>query len=170
MKKMQVLWRIGVLAACAGIACTRGSPAVRPQPAVTRVPAPLALLPPATDLTGTWATGTGAPPATARITLFPGCTYNPAVWIIEQKGNELQAWAFPESYNQGIAVKGPGPARTAASPGWISGNEVSIDDGQDLYVLRYDAESQHLRGTRNGNSFWAARQAVVRTEACPGVP
>jgi hypothetical protein len=102
--------------------------------------------------------------------MHPDCTVNPAVWIIKQTGNELEAWAFPESYNQGIATKGPGPAKAAAVPGWISGTDVSIDDGQDRYVLRYDVESQHLRGTRNGAPFWAVRQVVVRAEACPGVP
>jgi hypothetical protein len=163
---MRTVMRLGLIV-LVGAACAR-APAVE-IPAAPR-PAPAVLQPPATDLTGTWATGTGAEPAASRIELRPGCTVNPAVWIIEQTGNELQSWAFPESYNQGIVPKGPGRARAASVPGWISATEVSIDDGQDRYVLRYDVESQHLRGTRNGAPFWAVRQVVVRTEACPGVP
>lgn len=135
------------------------------------MPAPsVPLLPPETDLTGMWAADSTFEPAIEKITLHPGCTYNPAVWIIRQTGNMLEAWAFAESYNQGIAAKGPGPGRIAASPGQISGLDVTIDDGQHRYVMRYDAESKHLRGTRDGRPFWAARQVVVRTEACPGVP
>jgi hypothetical protein len=159
----------GVVMACAAAACSRSSSAVV-QSAAASAPVPAAFLPPATDLTGTWATGTGAEPTLEKVTLHPGCQYNPPVWIIQQTGNVLEAWDFPESFNQGIAVKGPGLARIAASPGRISGSEVTIDDGRYRYVLRYDEASKHLRGTRNGSPFWAVRQAVVRTEACPGVP
>jgi hypothetical protein len=171
---MRTLRVIGLLAACAAAACSvgcsRANSAVREQPPAPALPAPAVLLPPATDLTGNWATGTRWEPAIATITLQPGCAYNPPVWILKQTGNALEAWDFPESYNQGIAAKGPGPERISGLPGKISGLDVTIDDGQSRYVLRYDEESKHLRGTRDGHPFWAARQAVVRTEACPGFP
>jgi hypothetical protein len=92
------------------------------------------------------------------------------VWLIQQSGNTLKAWAFPESFNQGIVRAGPGPERVAGAPGTISGGDVVIADGEVRFVLRYEAESGHLRGTRNGVAFWAARQTIVRTEACPGIP
>ena len=75
------------------------------------------------------------------------------MWIIQQSGNTLKAWAMPESFNQGIARVGPGPAKVAGSPGTISGADVVIDDGRDRYVLRYDRDSGHLRGTLNGAPF-----------------
>ena len=50
------------------------------------------------------------------------------------------------------------------------GSPVLIVDAESRYVLRYDAESGHLRGTRNGAPFWAARQIIARAEACPGIP
>jgi hypothetical protein len=128
------------------------------------------LLAPATDLTGGWATGVANEPPAGPVTQHPTCAYNPAVWIIEQSGNSLKAWAFPESFNQGIKRADPGPQRIAGSPGTISGVDVRIADDEARFVLRFDAESGHLRGTRNGVPFWAARQIIARTEACPGIP
>lgn len=164
-------WSIALVAVCALAACSRPGSAAPGAPPVRVASAPsVPFLPPGTDLTGTWASDSTAEPAIATITVYPGCAYNPAVWIIKQTGNTIEAWAFAASYNQGIATKGPGPARVAASPGQISGLDVTIDDGQYRYLLRYDVLSGHLRGTRNGRPFWAARQKVVRTEACPGFP
>ena len=128
------------------------------------------LVAPATDLSGGWATGNANEPPPGPVVQRPSCAHNPAVWIIEQKGNTLKAWAFPESFNQGIKRSEPGPQRVAGSPGTISGVDVLIVDGESRFVLRYDAESGHLRGTRNGLPFWAARQNIVRAEACPGIP
>jgi hypothetical protein len=82
----------------------------------------------------------------------------------------LKAWAFPESFNQGIKRAEPEPQRVTGSPGTISGVDVLIVDAESRFVLRYDVESGHLRGTRNGAPFWAARQTIVRAEACPGIP
>jgi hypothetical protein len=42
--------------------------------------------------------------------------------------------------------------------------------GDTRYVLRYDEESGHLRGTLNGAPFWAVRQQLVRSEGCIPVP
>lgn len=132
--------------------------------------ASVALLAPATDLTGGWATGSANEPPPGPVVLHPSCAYNPAVWLIEQSGNRLTAYAFPESFNQGIKSAGPGPERIAGAQGTISGVDVRIADGETRFVLRYDAGSGHLRGTRDGVPFWAARQHVARTEACPGFP
>jgi len=128
------------------------------------------LLAPAVDLTGAWTTGSGSEPPAGPVVHRPQCTYHPAVWIIQQSGNTLKAWAMPERFDQGVVRRGPGAARATGSPGTVSGADVVIDDGQDRYVLRYDRESGHLRGTRNGAPFWAARQQVVRPDLCPGVP
>ena len=123
------------------------------------------LAPPVADLSGGWATGTGDPPRIPTIVLYPTCTVVPAVWLIEQKGNALRAWAFPERYNQGIATNDP-VARIAPATGTISGDEVVLDDGTYRYLLRYDTATTHLVGTRNGASFWAVRQQVVREGLC----
>lgn len=127
------------------------------------------LLTPATDLSGHWVTGSDNEPPPGSVVQQPSCAYNPPVWIIQQNGNALKSWAFPESFNQGIKSPGPGPERIAAVPGTISGNTVLITDGVVRLSLTYDAGSGHLRGTRNGAPFWAARQSLVRTE-CPGIP
>jgi hypothetical protein len=98
----------------------------------------------------------------------PTCAVNPAVWIIQQDGNKLTTWEFPQSYNQGIARKEP-VRMMPAIPGVISGADVTIAGENLRLILRYDPESGHLRGTRNGAPFWAARQIVIR-ESCPGIP
>ena len=148
-------------------ACVR---APRPVPASPASEPAIVLEPPSVDLSGSWTSGSASEPPAGVVEQRPSCTHNPAVWLIEQSGNSLKAWLFPESFNQGIALPGPGPARVTPSPGTISGDNVVIDDGTYRLVLRYDAPSGHLRGTRNGAPFWAARLRIVRTEACPGVP
>ena len=148
---------------------TTGSPAASVPPGDPDT-AKVELLAPVTDLSGGWATGSANEPPPGPIMLHPSCAYNPAVWIIQQSGNTLTAWAFPESFNQGIKRADPGPQRVAGARGTISGADVLIVDGEFRFVLRYDAGSGHLRGTRNGEAFWAARQSIVRTEACPGFP
>ena len=151
-----------------GSATSRTAPVPATKPPEDR-PKP-ELLPPVVDLSGGWTTGSDNEPPPGPVVRRPSCTYNPPVWIIEQSGNTLKAWAMPESFNQGIKRAGPERARAAGSNGTISGAEVVIDDGEDRFILRYDRESGHLRGTRNGAPFWAAPQKIVRTELCPGVP
>jgi hypothetical protein len=124
--------------------------------------------PPAVDLSGGWATGDANEPPNGPVRQQPSCAYNPAVWIIQQTGNALRAWAFPESYNQGIARREP-LARISPDSGTISGNDVRIAGDGSHIVARYDSVSGHLRGTRNDRPFWAARQIIIR-EACPGIP
>jgi hypothetical protein len=167
---MRTLWLISAVAVCLGTACARAGSVVHTESPVSTTPAPAAVLPPATDLTGTWATGSDGEPSSETITLRPACTYHPPVWIVEQKGNALVSWAFPESYDQGVARKEPGPPKLTGSRGQISGVDVIIDEGEHHYMLRYDVKSKHLRGTVNGTPFWAARQVVVRPELCPAVP
>lgn len=153
-------------------AALMGCRSARPEatsvaPAVSdSVSAPLAA--PATDLAGGWVTGSANEPPAGPVRQQPSCAYNPPVWIIQQKGNALETYHFPESFNQGIARKEP-VQRTPAVPGTISGADVVIAGDGIRFVLRYDAESGHLRGTRNGAPFWAARQVITR-EACPGIP
>jgi hypothetical protein len=125
---------------------------------------------PAADLTGSWYVGTGKEPEVASIVLHPGCAHNPAAWVIRQEGNAIEAWTFPESFNQGIVTASPGLARVMPARGTISGVEVTLEEAGSLIVLRYDSVSTHLRGTRDGREFWAVRQVVVRTETCPGIP
>jgi hypothetical protein len=156
---------MGAVLSCA----TPGTPGTSLPPGNADT-AKVQLLTPVTDLSGSWATGTTNEPPRGPVVLHPSCANNPAVWLIQQSGNTLKAWTFPESFNQGIVRAGPGPERVAGSPGTISGADVIIVDGDSRFVLRYDAESGHLRGTRNGVAFWAARQTIVRTEACPGIP
>jgi hypothetical protein len=166
---MRALTAVCLGAAWATSGCSRATAAAGTTPATTAA-SPAVLLPPATDLTGSWSADSGAEPLTATIRLNPPCTYHPPVWVVQQTGNQLEVWAFPARYEQGIAVKGTGVARTAAWPGYISGIDVRIDDGETRYELRYDSASTHLRGSRNGRPFWAVRQVVARTGGCPGVP
>ena len=137
---------------------------VVPEPASEQTP----LLPPAVDLSGGWATGEGNEPPHGPVNPHPSCAYNPAVWLIQQKGNALRAWAFPESYNQGIARREP-LARISPDSGSISGSDLRIVGADVRIVARYDSASGHLRGTRNGKPFWAARQIIAR-DPCPGIP
>lgn len=141
-----------------------------PALADSSVPFSAPLLPPGVDLTGSWRGGTGPEPEVQTIVLHPTCLVIPAVWLIEQEGNALSAWNFPERYNQGIRNRNdPGP-RLAPARGTISGLDVFLSDGTDRYVLRYDTTSRHLRGTRNTEPFWAVRQVVQRTHVCPPPP
>ena len=166
---MRRSWRVAVLASGFLAGCAPAQSRVAPPPAPAES-VTVALLPPAVDLSGGWATGSANEPPPGPVVLHPSCTYNPPVWLLEQKGNALKAWLFPESFNQGVKRAGPGPEKVAPAIGTISGADVRIDDGTYRFELRFDPESGHLRGTRNGAPFWAARQTIVRTEACPGVP
>lgn len=158
------------LAFGAQISCVATGPPAASLPRGNSDTARVELLAPVTDLSGGWATGSANEPPPGPVVRHPSCAQNPAVWIIQQSRNTLETWAFPASFNQGIKRAGPGPQRVAGSPGTISGVDVLIVDSESRFVLRYDAKSGHLRGTRNGVAFWAARQNIVRSEACPGIP
>ena len=154
----------------AQVSCVTPAPPAASLPPGNSDTARVELLAPVTNLSGGWATGSANEPPPGPVVQHPSCANNPAVWIIQQSGNTLKAWAVPASFNQGIMRAEPSPRRVAGSPGTISGVDVLIDDGESRFVLRYDAESGHLRGMRNNVAFWAARQSIVRTEACPGIP
>jgi hypothetical protein len=126
-------------------------------------------LPHEVDLTGRWATGSTGEPTLAKIVLQPSCRITPAAWILQQRGDTIEAWNFPESYAQGIS-RGPSGPATDPSHGRISGLNVVLRDAESRYVLRYDTSSGHLRGTKNGVLFWAVRQEIVRIQDCPPVP
>jgi hypothetical protein len=161
---------LAVLAMGILVACASANSGIAPALPAPRDSGHVALSPPAVDLSGSWATGSGSAPPAGPVVEHPSCAYNPATWIIQQTGNTLKAWSFPESFNQGVARAGPGPEKVAAAPGTISGTDVRIDDGTVRLLLSYDPESGHLLGTRDGAPFWAARQTIVRTEACVGIP
>ena len=142
------------------------APAVRDTAMVPPDP----LLPPDVNLSGGWYVGTGAEPQVDAIVLHPTCLVNPAAWVIEQDGNALRAWEFAQSFNQGMVRPNDAPVRVAVARGTISGSDVVLEDDRSRWVLRFDAASGHLRGTRNAAPFWAVRQQVVRTQACPPPP
>ena len=155
-----LLISLAVASACAS------PPAQQPAP-LAQDTAKIEMRPPVTDLSGGWATGSANEPPAGPVRQDPSCAYNPPVWIIQQKGNALETWAFPESYNQGI-VRVDRAQRTPPVRGTISGADVRIAEDDVRIVLHYDEASGHLRGYRNGAPFWAARQ-IIRV-ACPGIP
>ncbi len=177
---MRTLTPIILFAVLATVGCS-GSPGPRPpvpaEPTKSTEPPTLlspsvdsATLQPAdVDLSGTWATGSEGEPAARKITLNPQCLYNPGAWVIQQTGDTLEAWTFPDTWDKGTASQDPVGPRAGAK-GRISGLDVTIRDGASRYVLRYDRASGHLRGTRNGRPFWAVRQEIVRLQECIPVP
>jgi hypothetical protein len=169
-----------VLALCvASVAAACSTPARSPRyeqaepelapHSAERLPLGAERLPLEVDLTGRWATGSMGEPSLAKIVLQPPCRITPAAWILQQRGDTIQAWSFPESYAQGIS-RGPSGPATEPSRGRISGLNVVISDAASRYVLHYDTSSGHLRGTKNGAPFWAVRQEIVRVQDCPPVP
>jgi hypothetical protein len=155
------------------IGCAPPTPPIQaPSPAPALAAADeIGTIPPAVDLTGAWTTGSrDGEPQVRTVVTHTECANNPAAWVIEQRGDSIRVWAFPETFNEGVATKGPGPARITPATGRISGVEVRINDAESHYRLRYDAESHHLRGTLNGRAFWAVRQIVVRPGACGAIP
>jgi hypothetical protein len=135
----------------------------------TEATKPAERLPHEVDLTSRWATGSTNEPAVAKIVLQPPCRITPAAWILQQRGDTIEAWSFPESFAQGISRGPVGPA-TEPARGRVSGLNVILRDAQSRYVLRYDTWSGHLRGTKSGAPFWAVRQEIVRVSDCPPVP
>lgn len=121
------------------------------------------------DLSGRWAIGSEGEPAARKITLNPQCLYNPGAWVIQQTGDTLEAWTFPDSWDKGTASRDNIVSKFGAK-GRITGLDVTINDGASRYVLRYDRASGHLRGTRNGQPIWAVRQEIVRLQQCIPVP
>jgi hypothetical protein len=121
------------------------------------------------DLSGAWATGSAGEPDVPRIVIRPQCNHSPALWLIQQLGDTVRAWAIPERHAQGVRARDP-VSTTAAAVGRLSGVDLTMGLAGSRYVLRYDSTSGHLRGTLNGAPFWAVRQVVVRPERCIPVP
>ena len=151
-----------VIAGCA----QRAAPSAKPAPTDALEPqAPPEGPPPAIDISGDWVTGSGAEPEARSFTLTTQCLHHPAAWILQQNGTSLQAFSFPESFDQGAASKDP-PRLTPTAKGKISGLEVTLDDATSHYRLHYDSASGHLRGTLNGRPVWAVRRVVVSPAVC----
>jgi hypothetical protein len=122
------------------------------------------MVPPPFSVTGNWATGYGAADAAPPVvTISPPCNYSPAVWAIQQNGDTVYTWHFGDRYARG--VRDTSPPERIAETGRVTGSEVTLD-GDAHYRLRYDPESGHLRGTKDGRLFWAVKQEEVRKERC----
>jgi hypothetical protein len=162
--------RLLLLATCAAAACSASTAArhvergALAQPAVDSVP----ILPAAVDLSGAWATGSANEPAVPRVVLRLQCNYSPPLWVVQQRGDSVRAWAIPERRAQGVTSTKV--VSTAPAEGRISGVDVTMRIADARYVLRYDSTRGHLRGTLNGAPFWAVRQELVRPERCIPVP
>ena len=159
-----------LLATCAAAACSASTGARANEgaelqpPAVPSVPRRHADV----DLSGAWASGSTGEPNARRIVIRPPCNYGPALWVIQQSGDTVRAWAIPESHAQG--VRAPDPVAPVAAVGRVSGVDLTMSLGSARYVLRYDSTSGHLRGTLNGAPFWAIREEIVHPEGCIAIP
>jgi hypothetical protein len=159
-----------LLAICAAVACsaTKGSRSierVEPQPPIADLTLPRHA---DLDLSGPWATGSVGEPDVTRIVMQLQCNYTPPLWVIDQRGDTVRAWAIPESRAQGVRARDP--VMSVAAVGRLSGVDLAMTLGQSRYQLRYDSTSGHLRGTLNGVPFWAVRQQLVRPQNCIPVP
>ena len=160
-----------LLAACTAAACsaaTSSHPSERaaPQPllAIDTMPAQ----PAAVDLSGAWASGSTGETDVPRLVLRLQCNYTPALWVMDQRGDTVRAWAIPESRAQGVRARDP--VSRVAAEGRLRGVNLTMKLGTSRYVLRYDSTSGHLRGTLNGAPFWAVRQDIVHAQGCIPVP
>ena len=103
-----------------------------------------------------------------RIVIRTECNYSPALWVLQQNGDTVRAWAIAESRGQG--VPSPSLASSVGAEGRISGVDLTMSVAGSTYRLRYDSTTGHLRGTLNGAPFWAVRQDIVRPERCVSIP
>ena len=116
------------------------------------------------DVTGTWATGSGAEPHERRIQLRLECGYTPPLWILQQTGDTVSAFLLPEGRPQG--ARPPDPPPNIPARGRLSGLRLTLEKPGWRYVLHYDLTSEHLRGTLNGQPFWAVREDIIRATGC----
>lgn len=159
-----------LLATCGVAACSASTGSQRNERAELHPPA-VDSVPPRhadVDLSGDWATGSTGEPAVPRIVVRPRCNHSPALWLIQQSGDTVRAWAIPERHAQG--VRSTQQVSTAAAVGRVSGLDLTMSIAGSRYVLRYDSTSGHLRGTLDGAPFWAVRQEIVRPQGCIPVP
>ena len=116
------------------------------------------------DLTGTWATGSSAEQHVRRVQLRLECGYTPPLWILQQAGDTVSAFLLPEGRLQG--ARPPDPPPNIPAKGRLSGLSLTLEKPGWRYVLHYDSTSGHLRGTLNGQAFWAVREDVTRATGC----
>lgn len=123
------------------------------------------------DLSGAWMLGAGRPePADPVLTEYRNCANHPARWVLDQRGEAVEAWSFPETFDQGIVRRDP-PARISPDAvGRVQGYDLVLEGAESRYRLRYDPESGHLRGTRDGIAVWGVRRQFVTPGPCPPVP
>jgi hypothetical protein len=121
------------------------------------------------QLRGNWIGGSGTEPTGRVLTSEAQCLRHPAAWALEARGDSVLSYHFPESFDQGIARREP-VARIAPAIGRIRSDTVFLVDQGDRYALRYDSTSGHLRGTRNGQPFWAVETQELHRERCPPPP
>ena len=120
-------------------------------------------------LRGNWMGGSGPEPAERVIFSQAQCRYHPPAWVLDASGDSVFSYHFPASYEQGVARREP-PVRTLPAVGRVRRDTIFLNDGSDRYVVQYDSVSGHLRGTRNGQPFWAVRTEEQNRERCPAVP
>ena len=118
---------------------------------------------------GTWIGGSSGEPDTRVITWQLPCRVHPASWVLEQRRDTVRSYHFPEQYEQGVASREPMVASTGTI-GRVRRDTLYLVEGKDRYALHYDSTSGHLRGTLNGQPFWAAQRIVTRAQVCPAVP
>jgi hypothetical protein len=121
------------------------------------------------DISGTWVGGTGPEPSVPVVMVEAQCRYTPPVWVLEQHGDTVLSYRFPEHWEQGTASRET-RVRAPSAIGRMSGAMIVLLEGKDKFRLQFDSASGHLRGTRNAEPFWAARQEIARKELCPAVP
>lgn len=115
------------------------------------------------NLSGAWVFGDGKPPAPG-----PVVTCQPAqtLTLYQQGGSlhgDVQTCSRPcdtpqdcvEACKTFEAFEGVNSEGVVTLKGKFSGNQ--LDRSEDVeYTLKFDPETRHLVGTRNGRAFWAA--------------
>jgi hypothetical protein len=165
MRPLPLLFAAFVAVACSVLKGARSIERVEPQPPIADSTPPRHA---AVDLSGPWASGSEGEPDVPRIVVQLQCNYTPPLWVIDQRGDTVRAWAIPESRAQGVRARDP--VTSAPAEGRLSGVDLTMTFGHTRYRLRYDSTSGHLRGTLNGAPFWAVRQQLVRPQHCIPVP
>lgn len=105
------------------------------------------------DLTGDWVFGERTEPGAGAI-----ATCNPPQSLRLTQADEIltgQVSSCSSSCNTIESFQGTNQEGVVQAAGQYKGN-LSRSPEPVTYILRYDAATQHLVGTRNGRKFWAA--------------
>ncbi|HEY9722084.1 MAG TPA: hypothetical protein V6D47_08720 [Oscillatoriaceae cyanobacterium] len=159
---MQRGWIVAASAVASLAACAAGGlpgPVPTPEPSVTVS---------AQDLSGQWVFGSANEPSPG-----PVVACNPfKIWNLTQTGSQLKG-----SVN---ACLGPCAAFTEETTGANDAGQVALSgESADTptgprqpvtYQLHFDAATQHLIGTRNGQPFWAAPFVKQTSPTCGPAP